>query len=168
VSGGRGEEIRLIYKKYGGYSSTKVAYFFSFITYINHTSIIVYNRFSLHLRQTCSYAMLLQTRYRGWRMAGEERQRENAWVCGNVDICQEIDNSNKLVAKHSNRLPNGTIVHSNPRLRTKHRTSPPMPTVVHGSDVRARAIQCAYYLLDSPRTSELITDRFAERFYFKS
>jgi len=96
-------------------------------------------------------------------MAGEERQRENMWVCGNADICQEIDNSNKLVAKHSNRLPNGTIVHSNPRLRTKHRISPRCNgcTCVCGCDVRA--IQCVYYLLAGIlRTDgELITDRFA-------
>lgn len=53
-----------------------------------------------------------------------KNDRGRIWVRGNADICQEIDNSNKLVAKHSNRLPNGTIVHSNPRLRTKHRISP--------------------------------------------
>lgn len=32
------------------------------------------------------------------------------YECGNADICQEIDNSNKLVAKRSNSLPNGTIL----------------------------------------------------------
>lgn len=105
------------------------------------------------------------------RMAGEERQRENMWVRGNADICQEIDNSNKLVAKHSNRLPNGTIVHSNPRLRIKHRISPRCNgcTRFRGSDVRARAIQCVYYLLAGIlRTGKLITDPFAGRFYFNS
>lgn len=119
------------------------------------------NRFSLHLWELYSYVMLLQARY---RIAGEERQRENMWVCGNADICQEIDNSNKLVAKHSNRLPNGTIVHSNPRLRTKHRISPRCNgcTCVRGCDVRA--IQCTYYLLAGILRTDgelLITDRFA-------
>lgn len=39
---------------------------------------------------------------------------------GNADICQEIDNSNKLVAKRSNSLPNGTIL---PLLPPANRTA---------------------------------------------
>lgn len=73
-------------------------------------------------------------------------------LCGNADICQEIDNSNKLIAKHSNRLPNGTIAHSNPRHRAKHRISSPLDTQRRiyvcrlAGVMRARPIQCAYYL----------------------
>lgn len=116
------------------------------------------------------------------RMAGGENdgERENMWARGNADICQEIDNSNKLVAKHSNRLPNGTSVHSTPRLRTKHRIFPLPPpssparagatacTRVRGSDGRARERYNAR-ITCSPVPSELITvRRFAGRFYFSS
>lgn len=50
----------------------------------------------------------------GMEEGGERRGRGRTREHGNADICQEIDNSNKLVAKHSNRLPNGTIAHSTP------------------------------------------------------
>lgn len=77
--------------------------------------------------------------WEGRRVIRGMRREEGrkTWVRGNTDICQEIDNSNKLVAKHSNRLPNGTIAHSNPRLWAKHRISLPRQndcTYVRGSD----------------------------------
>jgi len=59
---------------------------------------------------------------RGGRGGRGERERG---LRGNADICQEIDNSNKLVAKHSNRLPNGTIAHSNPRSSEPNTAYPP-------------------------------------------
>lgn len=70
-------------------------------------------KFGLHLWQGRNIARCYCGRgYREQRMTWGRRER--TWVRGNADICQEIDNSNKLVAKHSNRLPNGTIAHSNP------------------------------------------------------
>lgn len=137
-------------------------------------------RFRLHLRQTDYLQLRNATAGATQRMAGGgERQRENMWVRGNADICQEIDNSNKLVAKHSNRLPNGTSVHSNPRLRTKHRIFPPplplppplapMQRLVHGSAGVMGEHASDYLLAGTLRTGELITvRRFAGRFYFSS
>lgn len=45
---------------------------------------------------------------------------------GNADICQEIDNSNKLVAKRSNSLPNGTILPLLPAANRKRSTVRPL------------------------------------------
>lgn len=51
---------------------------------------------------------------------GQKGKRDMKYGYGNADICQEIDNSNKLVAKRSNSLPNGTIL---PLLPAANRTS---------------------------------------------
>lgn len=64
------------------------------------------------------------------------------YECGNADICQEIDNSNKLVAKRSNSLPNGTIL---PLLPMANQT------ICARTDARARARTCVQTYYDAIR-----------------
>lgn len=80
------------------------------------------NGFGIFYRNRIDYSVIVEQRLK--RIKKKKRakgrsKRDMKYEHGNADICQEIDNSNKLVAKRSNSLPNGTIL---PLLPAANRT----------------------------------------------
>lgn len=89
----------------------------------------IFRNFSVDIESIMVWSRT-QQRQNGGEGAGGVRKKRKGRVREiwnmSADICQEIDNSNKLVAKRSNSLPNGTILPllpaANQTIRARTRT----------------------------------------------